>query len=146
VATYRVRGGLPRRVVVAAARAALRATRAPAAAEVEVALVDDATIARLNRRYLGHRGATDVLTFPADGPPVLGEIVISVERARAQAVALGHPLWRELALLVIHGVLHLRGDDDRTPAAAARMHRRAEAILAALDGRAGVRARGRRRR
>ncbi|MDR7483255.1 MAG: rRNA maturation RNase YbeY [Armatimonadota bacterium] len=130
--THRVRSGVPRQVVAAAARAALRATRAPAATEVEVALVDDATIARLNRRYLGHRGPTDVLTFPGDSSPVLGEIVVSVERARAQAAALGHGLWREVALLVIHGVLHLRGYDDRTHAGAARMHRRAHAILATL--------------
>ncbi|MDR7556167.1 MAG: rRNA maturation RNase YbeY [Armatimonadota bacterium] len=134
--THRVRGRLPRRAVLAAARAALRATRAPADAEVEIALVDDATIARLHRRYLGRRGATDVLTFPDDGAPVLGEIVISVDRARAQAAAVRHALRRELALLVIHGVLHLRGYDDRTSVAAARMHRRAAAILAMLDRRA----------
>ncbi|MCL6551784.1 MAG: rRNA maturation RNase YbeY [Firmicutes bacterium] len=144
VVTHRVRGRVGRRPVVAAARAALRATRAPADAEVEVALVDDATMARLHRRYLGRRGTTDVLTFPDDGAPVLGEIVVSVDRARAQAAAVGHALWRELALLVIHGVLHLRGYDDRTPAVAARMHRRAAAILATLDRRAARRPRRRR--
>jgi len=101
-------------------------------------------MARLHRRYLGRRGTTDVLTFPDDGAPVLGEIVVSVDRARAQAAAVGHALWRELALLVIHGVLHLRGYDDRTPAAAARMHRRAAAILATLDRRAARRPRRRR--
>ncbi len=110
----------------------MRATHTPPRAEVEVALVGDVTIARLNRRYRGRSGPTDVLTFPGApgrGRRVLGEIVISLPRARAQARQFGHSIRREVALLVAHGVLHLRGYDDRTPAAAARMQARAEAIL-----------------
>jgi len=110
----------------------MRATRTPEHAEVEVALVGDATIARLNRRYLRHRGPTDVLTFPAApgrGGRVLGEVVISIPRARAQARRFRQPVRREVARLLAHGVLHLRGYDDRTPAAAARMQARAEGIL-----------------
>lgn len=107
----------------------MRATRTPPHAEVEVALVGDATIARLNRRYRGRSGPTDVLTFPGAPGRVLGEVVISLPRARAQARQFGHSIRREVALLVAHGVLHLRGYDDRTPAAAARMQARAEAIL-----------------
>jgi probable rRNA maturation factor len=89
-------------------------------------------IARLNWRFLRHRGPTDVITFPAgdrseDG--VLGEIVISVDRAREQARCHGHPVRQEVALLMVHGILHLRGYDDRTAIGAARMQARAEVIL-----------------
>lgn len=133
VVTVGVRHAIPRGLIEAAALAALRATRAPAAGEVEVALVGDRTMARLNRRFLGHRGPTDVLAFPGRGgarDPSLGEIVISVDRARLQARREGWPVRREVALLAVHGVLHLRGYDDRTPRAAARMRARERAILA----------------
>jgi len=110
----------------------MRATRCLPRAEIEVALVDDATIARLNRRFLGHRGPTDVLTFPADRKRrthVLGEIVISIPRAREQARRLRHGVRREVALLLAHGVLHLRGHRDDTSRSAARMLAKAEAIV-----------------
>jgi len=97
-----------------------------------VALVGDATMRRLNRRYHDRAGSTDVLTFPGTpggGSPVLGEVVISLPRARTQARRFGHPVRREVALLLVHGILHLRGYDDRTGAAAARMQALVEAIL-----------------
>lgn len=110
----------------------MRAAGCPPRAEIDVALVDDATIARLNRRFLGHRGPTDVLTFPAGRgrrTRVLGEVVISIPRARDQARRLRHTVRREVALLLAHGVLHLRGGRDDTPGRAARMLARAEAIV-----------------
>ncbi len=113
----------------------MRATRCPRSAELEIALVDDATITRLNRRHLGHHGATDVMTFPAAPAPgdrVMGEVVISVERARVQARRAQWPLRREVTLLLVHGVLHLRGYDDLTPAGAARMQARERMILARI--------------
>ncbi len=116
----------------------MRASRCSRAAELEVALVDDATIARLNRRYLGHRGPTDVITFPAGAAPedrVLGEIVISIPRAREQARRVAWSLRREVALLLVHGILHLRGYDDLTPTGAARMRARERAILARIPTR-----------
>lgn len=115
----------------------MRAIGAPADAELEVVLTDDTTIARLNRRFLRHRGPTDVITFPADGAEgdrVLGEVVISVDRARAQARRAGWPLRREVALLLAHGVLHLGGFDDRAPRAAAEMRARERAVLARVFG------------
>lgn len=132
VVTVGQRHSVPRRLLTGVALATMRATRAPRQAEVEVALVGDATMARVNRRYHARRGTTDVLTFPAvpwRDAGLLGEVVISLPRARAQARAFGHSVWHEVALLLAHGVLHLRGYDDRTPAEAARMHARAEAIL-----------------
>jgi probable rRNA maturation factor len=110
----------------------MRVSRCPGRAAIDVALVDDAVIARLNWRFLRHRGPTDVITFPAGDRSeegVLGEIVISVDRAREQARRHGHPVRQEVALLIVHGILHLRGYDDRTSIGAAKMQTRAEAIL-----------------
>jgi probable rRNA maturation factor len=92
-----------------------------------VLLVGDRAIRRLNRTYLGRDHPTDVLAFPQarafsmPGPSLLGDVVISVDTAARQAKAHGHSLDRELALLLIHGLLHLLGYDDSTPAARRRM-------------------------
>jgi probable rRNA maturation factor len=140
VVARRARHGLPHRWVARVARDALRAAGFGRAAELEVALVDDATIAAANRRFLGHRGPTDVLTFPAGaagGRGVLGEVVISVDRARAQARQAGWRLRDEVALLVVHGVLHLAGYDDRTRAGARRMGAVQARVLGRLRRRAG---------
>ena len=93
-------------------------------AEVSVTLCDDAYIKTLNEKYRDKKSATDVLSFPmydagelprgtdADGTTVvLGDIVVSVERAAAQAVELGHSTDREIAFLCIHSTLHLLGYD-----------------------------------
>ena len=127
---------------------------------VGVALVDDAYIRTLNCEYRGGDYATDVLSFPMDGDPspdgpVLGDIVISVQRAREQARRYKHPLRREVALLAIHGLLHLLGYDDQTEKAASAMRSREQALLDAIvdagavrprPGRSAVRRRGARPR
>jgi probable rRNA maturation factor len=84
-------------------------------AEVHVLVTDDIRIRDLNRRYRKVDSATDVLSFPdgtvlPDGVALLGQIVISLETARRQAAELGHGELRELQELVLHGVLHLRGE------------------------------------
>jgi probable rRNA maturation factor len=110
----------------------MRAVGARRDAELEVALTSDAAIARVNRAFLGRRGPTDVLTFPVEplrGERVMGEIVISVERARAQARRAGWSVRQEVALLLVHGVLHLGGYDDRSARAAARMRRMERLVL-----------------
>jgi len=132
VTTRGARHGIPQRWLAGVGRSAMRAARCPGQSRIEVALVGDTVMARLNWRFLRHRGATDVITFPAgagskDG--VLGEIVISVDHARRQARRYGHSVRREVALLLVHGILHLRGHDDGTPRGAAGMHKRTEAIL-----------------
>ncbi len=101
-------------------------------AEVHLTFVSDARVRRLNRRYRGVRRATDVLAFPLETPGpsrLLGEVVVSAETASRQARRLGVPVGIELALLVVHGVLHLVGYDDRHPPEARLMHARARAIL-----------------
>jgi probable rRNA maturation factor len=96
-------------------------------AELSLAFVDNVTIHRLNKRYLDHDEPTDVLTFPMSEPgakKLAGELVIGAEVARDQAVERGHDVQDELALYVIHGVLHLCGFDDKTPRDAAAMRQR----------------------
>ncbi|MFB3778637.1 MAG: rRNA maturation RNase YbeY [Bryobacteraceae bacterium] len=78
-------------------------------------LAGDRELRRLNRQFLGKDCPTDVLSFPEPGPDrFLGEIAISVDRARLQAVALGHTLEQEIQLLMLHGLLHLAGMDHAT--------------------------------
>ncbi len=112
----------------------MRQEHCPPTGEVSIAVVDDAAITELNRRYLRRNHPPDVLAFPQDGPGgLLGDVVISAERAAAQAPRYRQPVARELRLLVIHGVLHLLGYDDTTPAAARRMRRRQRALLRSLE-------------
>jgi probable rRNA maturation factor len=84
--------------------------------EVSLVFVDNPTIQELNQRYLKHNEPTDVITFPLSEPGskmLVGELVIGVEVARAEAANRGHDVQAELALYVIHGLLHLCGYDDR---------------------------------
>lgn len=84
-------------------------------------LTDDLELQRLNREFLGRDYPTDVLSFPSgekSGP--LGDVAISVERAAAQARALGHALEAEVAVLMLHGVLHLLGFDHERDAGGMR--------------------------
>src|SRR5260221_5335817 len=96
-------------------------------AEISLAFVDNPTIHRLNQRYLQHDEPTDVLSFPLSEPSaqkLSGELVIGVEVARAQAEERGHDLQAELALYVIHGLLHLCGYDDKSANGASEMRER----------------------
>jgi probable rRNA maturation factor len=108
--------------------------------DVSVALVDDSYIRMLNREYRGVDQPTDVLSFPMDpdecahGEPTLGDIVISVERAREQAREFKHPLRREVALLAVHGLLHLLGYEDETEAGASAMWSRQKELLEKILG------------
>ena len=119
------------------ARSVERALRAVGrgAGDVDVLVVDDAAIKRLNRLHRGVGRRTDVLAYPLETPgtpsPLVGQIVISAETARRQARRLDVPLATELDLLVTHGVLHLIGYDDRDPVEARLMHERERRILSA---------------
>jgi probable rRNA maturation factor len=127
-----------RRIRIALPRLARAVARALAAvgrpgAHVEIAVVGDGEIRRLNARYRRVRRRTDVLAFPLEAPatpePLLGQLVVSADTARRQARRLGVPLALELDLLVTHGTLHLVGYDDRDPVEADLMHRREREIL-----------------
>ncbi|HTS14764.1 MAG TPA: rRNA maturation RNase YbeY [Candidatus Sulfotelmatobacter sp.] len=162
---------LPATRLAAAAAAAASAAGAPAPGVIGLILAGDRELARLNRTAMGHRGPTDVLSFPllspaafpahpgrpagerpTDGfvtPPGarrwLGEIVISVERAAAQARAGtggqdGRQRWTaadELRLLVTHGVLHLCGWDHADPVEGAAMRALERRLLGLAEPPAG---------
>src|SRR6266446_4041947 len=96
-------------------------------AEISLAFVDNPTIHRLNARYLKHDEPTDVLSFPLSEPNakrLAGELVIGAEVAKAQAEGRGHDVQAELALYVIHGLLHLCGLNDESTDQVANMRRR----------------------
>jgi probable rRNA maturation factor len=71
-------------------------------------ITTDAELRRLNRQFRGEDYATDVLSFPPD------DIAISLDRAAEQAKKLGHSLEEEVRILMLHGLLHLRGMDHET--------------------------------
>jgi len=73
----------------------------------------DREMRRVNRDFRGKDEATDVLSFPGEGEHV-GDILISVPTARRQAAAAGHPVERELKVLLLHGLLHCMGYDHET--------------------------------
>lgn len=116
--------------------------------EISVLLVDNPTIQELNRDYREKDVPTDVLSFPleeemeGDGEPeiiggpvarMLGDIVISIEKAETQAAEYGHSVERELAFLLVHGLLHLLGHDHEKDETAKKLMRSEEKrILTAL--------------
>lgn len=113
-----------------AAEAALRHQKARSGTQLGLKLTGDKNLQTLNARFLGHDYVTDVLSFPSgDGSAYLGDLAISLPRARAQAKAGGHNLREELQLLTVHGVLHLCGHDHAAPAEKKRMWRAQDEIL-----------------
>ena len=93
--------------------ARLVAALAPGAASLGVRFASDREVRRANRDFRGKDRATDVLSFPGE-EGYLGDVLISVPTARRQAAAAGHPVERELRLLLLHGVLHCLGYDHET--------------------------------
>jgi probable rRNA maturation factor len=91
--------------------------------DITAVLVSDRKISELHRRYMKIAGATDVITFQH------GDIFISTETARRQATQFGTTTLDEIKLYLVHGLLHLHGLDDQTPAAARRMARMQERIV-----------------
>jgi probable rRNA maturation factor len=85
--------------------------------EVDVLLTSDAELQRLNRTYRGKNKATDVLSFPTPfeiSPQHAGDLAISLDTAARQAAAFNHSLEVEIKVLLLHGLLHLSGQDHET--------------------------------
>ena len=104
-------------------------------AEIGLAIVDDVGIAELHDRWLGLPDPTDVITFDLGGPGATGlhgDIAVSAETARRVARDLGWQPRHELAYYVVHGLLHLAGEDDLEPAARRRMRARERRVMAAI--------------
>jgi len=126
-----------------AVRCVLAAERAEG--DVTVMITDDVTVAALNQQFLDKEGPTDVLSFPAmddesdfvlpseaAATPYLGDIIIAMPFTQRQAGRLGRALGDELALLAVHGALHLLGYDHATPEEKAEMWGKQNAILHGL--------------
>ncbi len=104
-------------------------------ASISLALVDNATIHSVNRRHLEHDWPTDVITFPMSDPEdslLTGELVVSVEMAVDMAQRAGVAAWPELALYVVHGLLHLCGYDDHSVEDRETIRMRENAILTSV--------------
>lgn len=107
---------------------------------LSVLVTDDGTIHEMNRDYRGIDRPTDVLSFPTrDGDSLpgapdgfLGDIAISMDRAKAQAEEYGHSLKRELCFLTVHGTLHLLGYDHMEEEQKLQMFQRQEQILLSM--------------
>jgi len=97
--------------------------------EVVITLVDNEHIRQLNREFRNLDKPTDVLSFPLDEEDSLGDIIISIPRAKEQATQYGHSFERELGFLTIHGFLHLLGYDHHTEEEEKVMFGRQEQIL-----------------
>jgi probable rRNA maturation factor len=110
------------------ARMVLDQERVPEESEMSVIFVDEQAMSDLHERFLGGSGPTDVLAFPMDEgsvdhgpgesgaePALLGDIVLCPDVAAKQAAEAGHSTQDELALLTVHGTLHLLGYDHAEP-------------------------------
>jgi len=95
--------------------------------EISVLIVSDRRMASLHRQFMNESGPTDVITFQH------GEIFISAETARRNARRFGNSLERELRLYVVHGLLHLKGFDDRNERSARKMQGVQGRILAKVS-------------
>lgn len=119
----------------------LRSEGAPVPLEVGVVVTTDEEVHALNHQYLGHDYKTDVISFgmvqdgseafitPEERPEYLGDVVISYDRAAEQAPEYGHSTEREVATLLVHGLLHLLGYDDTNDADRDKMQARQEALV-----------------
>ncbi|MGB3713394.1 MAG: rRNA maturation RNase YbeY [Candidatus Promineifilaceae bacterium] len=128
--------------LITAARMAVEATlkhqNVSKPTSVTLMLADDARLQQLNRDFLGFDEPTDVLSFPSGeswpgSAAYLGDIAVSIPKAKSQAVLAGHDLLSELCVLTVHGVLHLLDYDHASPVETRRMWSVQEEILGGLD-------------
>ncbi len=112
--------------------------------ELSLVITNNRKMRQLNRKFRGIDRTTDVLSFaltedntpfpmPPDSPLYLGEVIISYPQAVKQAEEYHHPVPKEIALLIIHGVLHLLGYDHEEPEQERRMRALEERILSQME-------------
>ena len=130
---YRVNARMAERI----ARGALGRLKRPLPEALDIAFVCDRSMRKFNRIYKRHDRFTDVLSFRIEArefrfKSFVGQIIISVDMARANAAVFGVSPARELALYIVHGILHLAGYDDARPALCARMRGAEDRIMGYL--------------
>lgn len=103
--------------------------------DVAIHVIGAREMTRLNQQFLQHEGSTDIITFDHGSSPgrLVGELFISIPDAVAQAASFRTSWEAELGRYIIHGLLHLAGEDDREPANRRRMKRRENALLRRLS-------------
>ena len=104
---------------------------------LNVLVTGDRQIRRINKKFLDHDRATDVISFSSEesylrGQGLIGDIVVSVDTARRVSGELGIPFKEELARYLVHGTLHLLGYDDKKKKDFKKMHKRQEEIIMSL--------------
>ena len=130
--------------IEAVVRAVLTAESVPEGADLSVVVTTDQEIQTLNQQYRGIDAPTDVLAFADDSPDdrfvdppdrarYLGDVILSLPRAQAQAAERGYDVWQEIRLLVVHGVLHLLGYDHATETERETMWHKQDTILGTLS-------------
>ena len=108
--------------------------------DLSLVLTNDREIRRFNRKYLHHDRPTDVLAFnlkeglPISKRKILGDIMISTERAKIYAKRFENTFWDEVKLYIVHGILHLLGYDDHKARDRVRMRRKEKEILKSVKG------------
>jgi len=100
---------------------------------ISIVFLDDAQIRKYNKEFLNKNSATDVLSFKSDSKRYLGDILISVERAKVNSKRFKNTFLKELTLYIIHGLLHLKGFKDYNKKDAEKMRKREAEILNLLD-------------
>jgi len=129
-------------LAASAAKEALVVEKVGDEAEVSIVFVDEEYIRHLNKQYRGVDYPTDVLAFAmhegesfcmVEEELILGDVVVSLPVAQRQSMEYGHGLLREVAYLVVHGVLHLLGYDHQTEEDRRVMRAREEAVLGRLE-------------
>lgn len=124
-------------LIVKAVNTTLLVEKISRSIEVSIALVDDDYIRKLNKNYRSMDVPTDVLSFvmreTIEDLELLGDIVISLERAKEQAAEYNHSFKREIGYLVVHGMLHLLGYDHETEQGKAIMRQKEEEVLRTID-------------
>ncbi len=137
-------------LIIKAANTVLSMEKVSDNVEVSIALVDDIYIQKLNHQYRNINAPTDVLSFAmretVEGEnslnvyeeELLGDVVISLERAKSQALEYGHSFQREVGFLVVHGILHLLGYDHESEEEKVVMRQKEEEILKTIDLTRGI--------
>ena len=127
---------LNRRALRAFLKEAIRFLLPGKTCRLSIAFVEDGAIARLNARYLGENCPTDVLAFPmqegrslSGDIALLGDVVISTQTARQNAKRFRSPFEAEVALYLVHGLLHLLGYRDKTSSQKQKMRRKEREVL-----------------
>lgn len=132
-------GQINEEIITATAIAVLNFEGVSDSSELSIVIDNDASLQDLNSQFLGIDAPTDVLSFPSDevdpdsGVAYLGDIIISLPRAKTQAADAGHSYEAEVQLLIVHGTLHLLGYDHAEPDEKQEMWEHQKKILTHLN-------------